>query len=365
MKNRITELRKKNDIKQSELASILNIGSNTLCQYEKGDRQIPDNIKRKLCRFFNVSMEYLLGISDGNEYDSVNNIGCTHINAERLSELLIKAQGSRSQNQFAAQCGISSSAITRIINGDYAPSPNTLRKIANVSHNGVTYEDLLEACSYIDKRSGASTESEQQEDRNKYGNILMKFDIDYIKNFMKDNGITYADLSEKSKISLSTISKIMCGITPIPRYTTIQAIYSALGIGDKETTDIDDEQSQVPLISYIVPDVSIEYQQNIEKYIWINQSPSDQYFAVRVQGDGMKRCGVQENCILVVHKQKYANCGDLVVANFNKKTIVSRFQIFANIVFLMPANMAYDPIPVFKHDDLQILGKVVEIHTIL
>lgn len=289
---------------------------------------------------------------------------------DKLRELLIKAQGERSQNQFAMQGGFSSSAITRIMNGNYVPSPKTLRKIANIAYNGVTYEDLLEACSYIDKRSDASAESEQQEDRNKYGNILMKFDIDFIKKFMKDNGITYADLAEKSKIPLSTISKIMCGVTPIPRYTTIRAIYSALGFTDKKPKDYYDEvnlesETLVPLLGSVVAGVPIAAQQNIEEYIWISQRPASMYFGLRVHGDSMIDAGIRDKCILIVRKQEYADNGDIIVAMLNGEQIVKRFKKLGNMVFLMPENKNYDPIPVLPKDDLLILGKVVEIRTIL
>lgn len=64
---------------------------------------------------------------------------------QELCELIRKAQGERSQNQFAQQCGISSAAITRISLGTYEPSAKTLKKIASRAHNGVTYEMLLSA----------------------------------------------------------------------------------------------------------------------------------------------------------------------------------------------------------------------------
>ena len=61
---RIRELRLKNGYKQKELAMLLNIENNTMCQYENSTR-IPDYIViRKICKLFNISADYLLGITN-------------------------------------------------------------------------------------------------------------------------------------------------------------------------------------------------------------------------------------------------------------------------------------------------------------
>jgi len=54
------------------------------------------------------------------------------LNAELLSDLIRKAQGDISLNNFARQCKISSSTLSRIINmmNSCAPAPSTLQKIA-------------------------------------------------------------------------------------------------------------------------------------------------------------------------------------------------------------------------------------------
>lgn len=69
---------------------------------------------------------------------------------ERLIELIKSAQGNRSQNQFALHTRISSGAITRFINGERKPTPDSLRRISQRAYNGVTYEQLMEAAGYID-----------------------------------------------------------------------------------------------------------------------------------------------------------------------------------------------------------------------
>lgn len=68
-----------------------------------------------------------------------------------LIELIKKAQGERSQNQYAMQCGVSSAAITKIIKGERNPAPDFLRKLSEQAYNGVTYDDFMVAAGYLDE----------------------------------------------------------------------------------------------------------------------------------------------------------------------------------------------------------------------
>jgi len=74
----------------------------------------------------------------------------TMFNSDMLSKLVKKAQGIRSLNNFARQCNISASTLSRIINNKNTqpPSPSTLQKIASAAHNDVTYNELMTACGY-------------------------------------------------------------------------------------------------------------------------------------------------------------------------------------------------------------------------
>jgi HTH-type transcriptional regulator, competence development regulator len=72
-------------------------------------------------------------------------------NAELLASLIKNAQGDLSLNNFAGQCGVSPSTLSRIINNKNScpPAPSTLQKIASAAHNNVTYDELMDAAGYI------------------------------------------------------------------------------------------------------------------------------------------------------------------------------------------------------------------------
>ncbi len=58
---RLKDLREDRDVKQKELAELLNIKQNTYSQYENGKREIPLEMLWKLADFYDVSIDYLIG----------------------------------------------------------------------------------------------------------------------------------------------------------------------------------------------------------------------------------------------------------------------------------------------------------------
>ena len=64
---RIKALREDNDITQNIMANHLNIAQNTYSQYENGKREIPINILVQICKYFKVSSDYILGLTDKKE----------------------------------------------------------------------------------------------------------------------------------------------------------------------------------------------------------------------------------------------------------------------------------------------------------
>lgn len=64
MYKRIRDLREDRDLKQRELAEVLNCSQRVYSNYELGQRDIPTDILIKLSQFYNVSVDYLLGLSN-------------------------------------------------------------------------------------------------------------------------------------------------------------------------------------------------------------------------------------------------------------------------------------------------------------
>ena len=61
---RLRELREDNDKYQKDIAGILNITPQQYQLYESGKRDLPIDLLKKLCRFYNVSADYILELTD-------------------------------------------------------------------------------------------------------------------------------------------------------------------------------------------------------------------------------------------------------------------------------------------------------------
>lgn len=61
---RIRALREDNDMTQTKIAQLLKVGQKTYSDYELGKTRIPVDSLIILAKLYNVSMDYICGVSD-------------------------------------------------------------------------------------------------------------------------------------------------------------------------------------------------------------------------------------------------------------------------------------------------------------
>lgn len=61
---RLLDLRKDAGLTQDELAAILKINKHSISSYEREKSEPPDAIKIAIAEYFDVSVDYLLGVTD-------------------------------------------------------------------------------------------------------------------------------------------------------------------------------------------------------------------------------------------------------------------------------------------------------------
>ncbi len=64
MYKRIRDLREDRDMSQTEIAKILKMSQTGYSKYETGENDLPTSVLIKLARFYNTSIDYLLGETD-------------------------------------------------------------------------------------------------------------------------------------------------------------------------------------------------------------------------------------------------------------------------------------------------------------
>ncbi len=71
--NRLKNLREGKNLNQASVAEYLKISQQTYSRYENGKRELPIYCLEPLSKFYNVSTDYLLGISmDKKDFDSIS-----------------------------------------------------------------------------------------------------------------------------------------------------------------------------------------------------------------------------------------------------------------------------------------------------
>ena len=113
---------------------------------------------------------------------------------------------------------------------------------------------------------------------------------------------------------------------------------------------------RVPIVGTLAAGTPILAQECIEDYLTFDTNGRDgEYFALRVRGESMLNAGILPGDLVVVHQQREAHNGEIVVALIEDEATVKRLQRRNGEVWLLPENDAYEPI---DGRYASILGKV-------
>lgn len=117
---------------------------------------------------------------------------------------------------------------------------------------------------------------------------------------------------------------------------------------------------EMPLVGRVAAGLPIEAVENVERTVPVPQGLFSQRptYLLRVQGDSMRDAGILDGDLIAVRKTNMARSGQIVVARIDEDVTVKTLKIEKSAIFLMPANDAYEPIPVAP-DQLMIEGIVV------
>ena len=114
---------------------------------------------------------------------------------------------------------------------------------------------------------------------------------------------------------------------------------------------------QVPLVGHVAAGAPILAEEHVEDYVpFPTGGHPEDYFALRVRGESMLGAGIHPGDLVVVHCQREAVNGEIVVALFDDEATVKTLSRRDGRVWLLPANPDYQPI---DGTQAQILGKVV------
>ena len=117
----------------------------------------------------------------------------------------------------------------------------------------------------------------------------------------------------------------------------------------------------LPLVGRVAAGLPILAEQNVEEYVDVPAllRRGDDDFLLRVQGDSMTNAGIFSGDYVVVHQQRTAENGTIVVAMVgDEEATTKRFYREGGHVRLQPENELYQPM-ILEDGEVQIIGAVV------
>jgi len=197
-----------------------------------------------------------------------------------------------------------------------------------------------------------------------------------LRHLMSINNLTRYQMCEALGVSYSTFSDWVNG-SKYPRIDKIEMMANYFGV---QKSDLIEDKSDappnaisitgaIPIYGQIAAGLPIFAEQYVEGYVPTVRVHPEEYFALRVKGDSMIGAGISDGSIVIIHKQNYAEDGDIVACGLNgNEATLKRYRVSpGNAIILMPENNAYAPIVVEKRDfddgTAIIFGVAVEVMT--
>ena len=108
--NRIKDLRDDNDLSQVKMAEIVGVSKSNYARWETDENIIPLKHLNKVCNYFNVSMDYITGLSNKRNYKGINK----KLNKELIGKRLktFRTENNLSKEALAKEINTSHSTIS-------------------------------------------------------------------------------------------------------------------------------------------------------------------------------------------------------------------------------------------------------------
>ena len=127
--NKIKHIRERNNIKEKQIAEILNISRSLYCDYEKENKTIPTKHLNTICNYLNVSFDYIFNFENTKQYRKCHKTEKLDLNIirKRLKEL--RKDHKITQEELGKIAGCSYGTIAGYEIGRYLISIPVLYKI--------------------------------------------------------------------------------------------------------------------------------------------------------------------------------------------------------------------------------------------
>lgn len=344
---RIKSLRKEKGFTQEQLAEYLGLNAkSSIANYESGANSPSDEIKRKMCELFNCSMDYLMGKSEYKTQQNDNSLENAKNYYEQKIDILLK---NKYIDKFS-KLKLSNYEIENLIKiitsekdaiaENYYSLYNSILSILSLNHN----EDVV----------------------NKVKDLIQEYNqekIDILNEEM--NFYIKKQKEQEEEMKKQHFDKIHPSISGKESASLDENIEALLNYMDKNNID---NVCLIPIIGKITAGQPILAEEYLEGYLPVDPNiygitTPDDYFYLKVSGESMN-LKVHNGDYALIHKQDYAENGDIIVAivNGDDEATMKRYKKINNeIIMLEPmSTLPMEPIVInLKETKFQIIGKAI------
>ncbi len=184
-----------------------------------------------------------------------------------------------------------------------------------------------------------------------------------IRNWMSHKGRTpsirelMAEMGYKSPRSVQDILEQLASKGIIRKVDRDYQLVKHPDLGPVHATTVN-----VPLVGTVAAGLPILAEENIEGFFPVSTTlarPGSRYFLLHVKGDSMNDAGIDNDDLVLVRQQSYADEGQKVVALIDDEATVKEFHKGKGVVILKPRSKDEKYQPIILHSDFQIQGVVV------
>lgn len=315
IKDRIKELRKEKGLTQEELAKMLGLSAKSnIANYENGANAPSDEVKLKMCEIFGCTMDYLMGKSEFKT--DKENFDNYMINQNKLT--ILKTIYEYHQ-EYVIPCCLKEKDIDYIV-----------ELLSNV------------------------TGQNKKETKEKINSYVNSFDVDKRKKIRDFINIIIKeminDLEDKS------------------RFHYFATLLDKENSKNKDINTISNKLFNIPVLGKIAAGQPILAEEYLEGYLPVDpniygMTTPDNYFYLKVSGESMN-LKVHNGDYALIHKQDYADDGDIIVAivNGDDEATLKKYKIInESTIALEPmSTLPMEPIYVnLKDTNFKIIGKAI------
>ena len=201
---------------------------------------------------------------------------------------------------------------------------------------------------------------------------------DRLREIMKKNGLTYAQLADQLDMNVQTLNRYVLGQRE-PKVSVSNAIARALkadlywlqGVRRPEHLRFvqgapQRRERMVPVLGSIPAGNPILAIQSADEYAATDVSDADEHFFLRVDGDSMIHAGINHGDLVLIRYQNFAANGQIIACMVNEEeATLKRFRQQGKNVILQPENPLYEPriVPLrdFESGKARIIGVAVRL----